>query len=215
MKDKIYPAFYRDTDKSIYLYSNADNYYCFVRGLWDQTSDEDGHENDTNITREYLANTYGKVESKDHAEFVVELAEVNDFKVCSEPPVDGWFCFSGSRLWFFSSESRAGDNNEKQITIPMPPKEVEVVDEWPKVGETVLTASKCKVKVLATYNKKAWIVYVSDASFFKTVNIASLLKLKTPEEELQEELIDVYEQSLDGGHFVDNLLSKFTITKKQ
>ena len=34
-----------------------------------------------NITREHLANTYGKVESKEHAEFIIELAKNADLVV--------------------------------------------------------------------------------------------------------------------------------------
>lgn len=76
-----------------------------------------------NITREYLANTYGEVKSEEHAEFIVKLAEVAGFEVGVYCQVDKWFCFSENLLFFYPTESRASDAEEKLITIPLPPKE--------------------------------------------------------------------------------------------
>jgi len=128
MKSKIYPAIYKDTGKAIYLYFDADNYYCFGRDMWDKTYDEDDHGNDINITPEYLANTYGKVESKEHAEFIVDLGDINNLSsrtgYTEEHP--SWFCFNDDdELFFFDNESDANDNGEKLITIPLPPKQIQ------------------------------------------------------------------------------------------
>lgn len=158
-EDKVYPAFYRDTDKAIYIYLNAGNYYCYSRGMWDQTSDEDDHENDTNITREYLQNTWGVVDSKEHAEFIVELAEnagldCDDFDCYTFDCDRAYFYTILDSLEFTSSQDLASNDGEKLITIPLPPKEVEEMknngdnlilgcedskcDEWPKVGDKVV-----------------------------------------------------------------------------
>ena len=80
-----------------------------------------------NITTEYLANTYGKVESKEHAEFIFDLVDINDFSgltgYAEEYP--SWFCFDDDELFFFDNESNANDNGEKLITIPLPPKQIQ------------------------------------------------------------------------------------------
>jgi hypothetical protein len=81
-----------------------------------------------NITREYLANTYGKVESKEHAEFIVKLAHNHSIKCYSgyQSYSSHGFCFyingyDELTLAFMHIE-RCKDSGEKQITIPLPPK---------------------------------------------------------------------------------------------
>lgn len=76
-----------------------------------------------NITREYLTNTYGKVESQEHADFIVELAKVNGFEVI-EDYESGimWFNCDRDTLDFYRDKNIANNDGEKQITIPMPPK---------------------------------------------------------------------------------------------
>ena len=46
-----------------------------------------------NITAEYLANTYGEVKSKEHAEFIVKLAEVNKIQAVNPWREGLLFCF--------------------------------------------------------------------------------------------------------------------------
>ena len=141
MKDKIYPAFYRDTDKSIYLYSNADNYYCFGRGMWDKTSDEDDHEDDTNITREYLANTCGKVYSPEHGLFIRLMCEKHGITVNEYPSqLDSYFAVYGNELLFFHNGESASGLGGKLITIPMPPKEVVIGEKKSEVYMPELNA---------------------------------------------------------------------------
>jgi len=127
MKNKIYPAIYRAVDDNEYLYANKDNYYSYERSAWDKSDNCDNHENDKNITREYLANTYGKVESKEHAEFIFDLGDINNLSsrtgYTEEYP--SWFCFDDDELFFFDNESDANYNGEKLITIPLPPKQIQ------------------------------------------------------------------------------------------
>lgn len=84
------------------------------------------------ITHEYLSNTWGVVESKEHAEFIIELAVNCDYspsfakRAMAEGGVN-WFFFSESEneLQFFEndvSDSFYEGEGEKQITIPLPPK---------------------------------------------------------------------------------------------
>jgi len=77
-----------------------------------------------NITHEYLQNTYGEVVSPEHAEFIVELAELHGFVIgcsSSNPMV---FEFSGDSINTYSIEPElfAYNDESKQITIPLPPK---------------------------------------------------------------------------------------------
>ena len=74
-EEKIYPAIYKAVDGNTFVYLDEKNYYSIERERWDVSNGDDNHATDTNITREYLTNTCGKVESKEHAEFIVGLAE--------------------------------------------------------------------------------------------------------------------------------------------
>ena len=73
-----------------------------------------------NITAEYLANTYGKVESKEHAEFIDELCEVNGIEVDSWDGREGYFSIDDRGLYFWFEEEGAMEYGGKQITIPLP-----------------------------------------------------------------------------------------------
>ena len=144
----------------------------------------------TNITREYLANTYGKVESKEHAEFIKLLAEVNEMP-CGVVSVDMnyKFFYVINGCLFFCVEEIDAVGDYKQITIPMLPKEVEVagaVDEWPKIGDRVLAiGNKCTVISLA--DKHGCLAVMSEKGFNMLVFKSDIQKLKTPEEELRDE----------------------------
>lgn len=80
-----------------------------------------------NITREYLTNTYGKVESKGHADFIVKLAKVNAIEVCNNYYEGLAFCFfldlKKEIILGFFKEEYAKDGGEKLITIPLPHKD--------------------------------------------------------------------------------------------
>ena len=119
-----YPGFYRATDGKEYLYLDKTNYFSFERGIWDKSDHSDNHKKDTNITREYLANTYGEVKSKEHAEFIVKLAEGAGFYLyCTYDNVDQYFSLTDSVLYFWPLKSEC--KQKKPITIPLPPKEPE------------------------------------------------------------------------------------------
>lgn len=147
-----------------------------------------------NITAEYLADTYGKVESKEHAEFIKLLAGNEGIK-CNYMVVSDdikYFYFSGGVLFFtFSS---IDDDRFKLITIPLPPKEkpMESQKEWPQVGDEALTNSLEKVEVLALDNGVAWVKHLAgDSSFgYLSVKAKYLSKPPTPEEELTSALLE-------------------------
>ena len=76
----------------------------------------------TNITPEYLQNTYGEVVSPEHAEFIIELAESAGFELfCAFSNGHDHFLISETELIFTYGEPVV-DSADKQITIPLPPK---------------------------------------------------------------------------------------------
>jgi hypothetical protein len=124
-----YPGIYKALDGTIYYYLNKSNFFSPERDRWEEDCDNDDHKTDVNITAEYLTNTYGRVESKEHAEFIVKLAEVNGFKYVDEWKEGMFFCIcndmeKGIILRFFR-ETLAKSYGEKLIAIPLPPKEGE------------------------------------------------------------------------------------------
>ena len=93
-----------------------------------------------NITHEYLQNTYGEVVSPEHAEFIIELAELHGFEVADDDyekqVVIEKYCKGGELVYFYTWKNSRGkafiafskckdaacNDGEKQITIPLPPK---------------------------------------------------------------------------------------------
>ncbi len=119
---KQYPAIYKSEDKSIYLYSDKNNYYCFARGFWDESEEMDNHESDTNITHEYLSSTWGVVESKEHAEFIIELAESHGFELLENGASNKNYFHIGENSFALLINKPTFIGDCKQITIPLPPK---------------------------------------------------------------------------------------------
>lgn len=125
-----YPAIYKSAEGSEYLYQNKDSYYCYERQVWDLSElHHDCHHSDINITAEYLANTYGEVKSKAHAEFIVKLAENTEgMTVCRDHVFNSvgagcLFSFdSAGELNFWVNKYGAAGASRKQITIPLPPE---------------------------------------------------------------------------------------------
>ena len=198
-----YPAIYRSEDKSIYLYSDKDNYYCFTRGFWDKSEEMDNHESDTNITHEYLQNTWGVVESKEHAEFIIELAELHGFEFNSNGSPGSFFTINNNALYFYSFEVsiKRVSSDRKQITIPLPPKEVEAVDEWPKLGGKAVLGG-CAVIVNGLHNDLAWCSYMENNECIITTKISNLSKPKSKQDLLIEEL----QTKLCNNNAVDNYI---------
>lgn len=104
-----YPGFYRTPDGYIYLQSDKDKYYSFACQMWAIGEDED-HKKDTNITREYLANTNVKIKSKGHEAFVRGLASNANLSCV---------IINGTAFIF----ERDIEDAIKEIHIPLPPKE--------------------------------------------------------------------------------------------
>lgn len=79
-----------------------------------------------NITHEYLSNTYGKVESKEHAGFIKLLAETNDVVVFKDSEMIkakgiNYFSVTKDGVMYFWHDKSGIQYDRKKITIPMPP----------------------------------------------------------------------------------------------
>lgn len=75
-----------------------------------------------NITAEYLTKTYGKVESKEHAEFIVKMAEGAGF-TANKDYKHGHFFYISTAKYGFASEGFCKYGGTRLITIPLPPKD--------------------------------------------------------------------------------------------
>lgn len=192
-----------------------------------------------NITEECLANTYGEVKSKEHAEFIVKLAEANGIVVfkdseATRPKDIKYFSVTCGGILYFWSDKATIRCDRKQITIPLPP-ERESVDEWPKVGDDAVVINKNdytliyghevvgeNVKVLTTYSTSdiSMAVVEFDGCGY-CFRVDMLEKPKTPEQELAEKLIEKYkhlgkkDQAIAiARDIVQNSIDKYNITKK-
>lgn len=165
-----------------------------------------------NITTEYLANTYGEVKSKEHAEFIVKLCKNAGIDVFPQLFCANHFIIKG-KLSFHNCE-RITSSELKLITIPLPPEsnpntpeedfEMQQIEknngdnlifsgdnkckEWPCVNDEVLTSDGNGVVKLLADSKGYYVVSV-DGEYYQYL-IDELSKPKTPEE---EELIDKIE----------------------
>jgi hypothetical protein len=187
------------------------------------------------ITHKYLSNTWGVVESKEHAEFIIELAVNCEYspsfakRAMAEGSVN-WFFFSESEneLQFFEndvSDSFYESEGEKQITIPLPPK----AKEWvPEVGDEVYVTKKvldnnsmqeaaelisetyCKLISKFTHNEVEFCVLKNDNSAYTSLILDLCLSDKTivklKPKSKQDLLIEELQTKLCNNNAVDNYI---------
>lgn len=177
--------------------------------------------NYTNITSEYLANTWGVVESKEHAEFIIKLAELHGFSVFM--PIGSVNHFIIKDGLSFHNCEKIKSTDLKQITIPLPPKSdineaghnlvfaASECKEWPCVNDEVEYAG-VKCKVLLSADKDGHIVVDKNGNYANP-HIDDVKKPKTPEEALRDD-IEYLRMVVACDHFVDKLLQKYNITPK-
>lgn len=162
------------------------------------------------ITKEYLKNTYGKVESEAHREMLIKLAENAGFGI-DMAKLD-WFCFLRGFLYFFSSEEIASNAGEKLITLPLPPEKTS--DDWLQVGDEVTWGLAVNWKVIAIHGDEAWLEHNSQTLVKK---ISDLQKPKSDEDKLRDEVqTHIANQHLSGNisRMADVLFEKYNITRK-
>lgn len=199
----------------------------------------------TNITREYLANTYGKCESQEHADFICKLANINNLPfVNNYSDKAQWFNVSGGCV-DFHSEHESSKNNEKLINLPLPPKkeskmpeekpvytkEMHERGELPVVGMEFLMCDlaehnrcydfsglKCTVISTAEFNDHLVVTFNNEIE-----GIGSLIKhdqwmlpLPTIEDELTDDIAEYFDSSKKHCKaLVSELFSKYNITPKE
>ena len=206
----------------------------FIIGEWKKADPWFINEYGTNITSEFLANTYGTVESKEHAEFIKVLGEAYGFKFTGGYESFPIFAFYESGRFYFhrNRDGKLSTADMKQITIPMPPKEADAVDEWPKLGDEVVIEAgseryseikgyRATVIGICNHSDGAEILTIEHNSLrvFAITNGEWIKKPKTPEEELRDEIEYAIHHSTTvftyAEHLAKYLLDQYTLTKKQ
>tara|TARA_R110002049_G_scaffold297332_2_gene486209 strand:- start:2091 stop:2837 length:747 start_codon:yes stop_codon:yes gene_type:complete len=196
-----------------------------------------------NITTEYLSNTYGKVESKEHAEFIAKLCESNGIELFNNYD-EGITQFAINRgELIFTYVKPVISDHDKQITIPLPPKEVKEMknngdnlvlgceeskcEDWPKVGDEVLFPSGNGILAIKKPGDNGVVIVECNdegcGRVYKRVSLSALQKPKTPEEELRDDIIELTLSHMENKshpieanayYLFSDLLSKYNITKK-
>lgn len=168
-----------------------------------------------NATSKHLNNTYGNVVSREHAEFIVELAENAGFKVVTEPADSDlrFLILSPGFVYFYRADISESFEGRKirEITIPLPPKsesdsnhsekpngcdvttvdewieEMEIAaDDWPQVGDKVTVFGQQGVVVLLADKHGVFIVEANRG--YLAPQLRDLSKPKSKEDLLIEEL---------------------------
>ena len=150
-------------------------------------------------TKESLQNTWGVVESKEHAEFIIELAVelgCSDYSNIDLSKAKTFVFDKFCDVKLYEADPRyLHKGGLKQITIPLPPK----AKEWPQVGDDALMMSgKCKIVALA--DKHGNLAVTNEFGFNLIVNKSEVKKPKSKEDILIEEL----QTKLCNNNYVDN-----------
>ncbi len=222
-----YPGFYRATDGKEYLYLDKSNYFSFERGIWDKSDSCDNHEKDTNITREYLADTKVEIESAEHSRFVQDIVISNGgewgygsksikFELSQFIVID-----SNLKMTIKISSHSFANSENKLVKIPLPPKEPDVIDSLPEVEpKKIFTKEEIKPKgwlnsgCECIYNDEDFIYlckspFDGDAVIQRksssdwdviSVSFSQLKKPLTPEEELAKELEKMIYAGMDNSY---------------
>lgn len=231
MNDKIYPAIYESSTSNRYLYSDSCNYYHLESNIWCVADEIDKRSalTDKNITHEYLKNTWGSVESKEHAEFIVEMAENAGFELFATFNHDHDHFFISESELVFTYGKPAIDSTDKQITIPLPPKskpnfsdlpkhfdcvcnkcggkcctgqcDNKELSDWPQVGDEICWSNgKRKGELKSMCDGWAWVK--DDSGEFISLMAKYIKKPKSPQDLLIEEL----QTKLCENNAVDNYI---------
>ena len=149
-----------------------------------------------NYTVAHLANTYGKVESPEHAGFIIELCEANGIEIWGGKYADSGLITTFAvikgemQLHAHNCVDVIKDFDLKQITIPMPPKK----QDWPQVGDEVDTETGLSAVKLLPDTQGYYVVETiqgEDAGLYMQYQIDDLSKPKTEDEILRDKLIEL------------------------
>jgi hypothetical protein len=190
-----------------------------------------------NITKEYLTNTCGKVESEEHREMIVALARNAGFDETDHTAGD-YFSFT-NEYYHFTDERVACIYEEKLITLPIPP-----VDEGEEVKHSFTSGQKIFIAQINTNagvaNKRYFVqLYWCDSGHHREyvelgiifdnkvdaenkcrdmLGLPPLPKPKTEEELLREDVIETianrFTNRVSASFICDDLIEKYNITRK-
>ena len=164
MKEEIkYPYIGKSNQGNNYLVVSGNAIYSFISKSW-MVDYNGGFAPMENITREYLANTCGEIQSTEHADFIIELVELHGFSVLGRCLIDIGIV---THFAIYDGELKLHSNNYynaiksyrlKQITIPLPPKHL-VETETPK-------PSTVSVSFAVNYNEPLSYRIIGNGDFY-------------------------------------------------
>ena len=192
-KMKTYPYIGEGIESNNIVLFSSDKYGMCLKGLTCATGTSGAwcERAFKNITHEYLDNTYGEVVSPEHAEFIVELAELHGIKRAFTSPMKtiNAFAFKGGNLYLYGLVlDELTQLPTRKITIPLPPKaDKQESSEWPQVGDEVFWSNGCYSGVVkARHWNDLWVM--ESCGEFSTLYIDDVKKPKTPEEKLRDDI---------------------------
>ena len=179
------------------------------------------------LTKETLQNTYGEVLSPEHAEFIIELCEVNGIEVFNgfDIGITNFAIVKNEVIFTYGKPSVS--EHDKKITIPLPPKpeasageltteeetelkslcmvsalnnEIENQKTWPQVGDKVTVFGRQGVLVLPADANGMYVVESNGRYFIP--KLSDMTKPKSKQDLLIEEL----QSKLVNNNAVDNYI---------
>ena len=195
---------------------DASNVY-HLKGLFEGEYVEDYNtHNTTNVTREFLDSTYGVVESKEHAEFIIKLCDGAgiEYHNVEDEGVKSFIIDNGAITFFDCEvENLYISTLMKQIKIPMPPKHI--VSKEFKVEEEVTSYDGSKMTIKAICGDLAWCECPTGSLRMLTVHLDNI---KPYEATLREKVWDVVANTELKDSVIDSivtdLLEEFDIKEK-
>lgn len=236
MSEIEYPYIGKSRLECVVLFFSKETGFCLESGVdengykkihpdLNKTSSRWVEDNFKNITREYLTNTWGVVESLEYVKFITRLAVIGGFYVHHESENANTFSIRENSIGFYGlKKEQLNKDNLKQITIPMPPKseaEKESSEsEFPQVGDEVVYNGETYIVKLPK-DKDGHIVVDRNGSWCNP-HVEDVEKPKTPEQELRDELIEYLNELGSSARYcfggnelaADELLKTYNITKK-
>ena len=120
-----------------------------------------------NITPEYLANTYGKVESKEHAEFIIGLCKIGGIEIFNEFESGITHFIIAKCELIFTYGVPTTSAHDRLITIPLPPKQIQTAtsegNEMSEFKVNINNNTENLVRVTESEDKKTVSISVDKA----------------------------------------------------
>ena len=170
-----YPKILEDmySTQTVIAYDSSNVYH--LKGMFEGEYVEDYNTNNTtNVTREFLDSTYGVVESKEHAEFIIRLCDGANIEYhnVEDEAVKSFIIYDGEITFFDCEVENLNIGTFKQITIPMPPKHI--VSKEFKVEDEVTSYDGSKMTIKAICGDLAWCECPTSSLRMSTVHLDNI-----------------------------------------